>query len=143
MRRFITCVLVVFAILNCSCGLFVAERMMDKMTQMMEKMAELQLKIEKEKRAQIHTVEGVVLKVETLTVEREMEAAKEMKKELESDKNIKINTKRTYKVYNVVFTDGREKEFSTVPAKPLESGVAYIITYNGMNEIVEIKKVQP
>jgi hypothetical protein len=117
--------------------------MMDKMTQMMEKMAELQLKIEKEKRAQIHTVEGVVLKVETLTVEREMEAAKEMKKELESDKNIKINTKRTYKVYNVVFTDGREKEFSTVPAKPLESGVAYIITYNGMNEIVEIKKVQP
>lgn len=143
MQRFIACILVVVALLNCSCGVFVAERMMDKMTQMMEKMAELQLKIEKEKRAQIHTIEGVVLKVETLTVEREMEAAKEMEKELKSDKNIKINTKKTYKVYNVVFADGREKEFSTVPAKPLESGVAYIITYNGMNEIVEIKKVQP
>jgi len=143
MRKFFACVLVVLALLNCSCGVFVAERMMDKMTEMMEKMAELQLKIEKERRAQIYTIEGVVAKVEMLTVERELEAAKEMDKELKAEKNIKINTKRTYKVYNVIFEDGREKEFSAVPSKPLEAGVAYIITYNGMNEITEIKKVQP
>ena len=141
MQRLVTCCLVVLALLNCSCGVFVAERMMDKMTEMMEKMAELQLKIEKEQRAQIYTIEGVVSKVETLTVEREMEAAKEMEKELKSDQNIKINTKKTYKVYNVVFADGREKEFRTVPSKPLEAGVAYIITYNGMNEITEIKRL--
>lgn len=141
MKKILYSLALVSLLFSSGCGLIVAERMMDKMTEMMEKMAELQLKIEKERRSQIFTVEGKVLKVETRTIEREMEAAKEMESELKADKNIKINTKRTVKVYNIVFVDGREKEFSTIPSKPFEEGINYLITYNGMNEITEIKRL--
>jgi hypothetical protein len=39
--------------------------------------------------------------------------------------------KKTLKYCVVIFSDGREKEFNSVPTSPLNGGVYYKIEYNG------------
>lgn len=45
-------------------------------------------------------------------------------------------------VFIITFTDGRIKEFHSVPAKPLTTGKYYVIEYNGMDEITMLQEVE-
>jgi hypothetical protein len=43
---------------------------------------------------------------------------------------------------SVVFKDGRAKEFSGVPTKPVEVDKYYKLTYDGLNTIVNVEEVK-
>lgn len=116
------------------CGAFVAFELIDKM-----------VKIEKERRdalrQQVASIEGEIAKTEMTEkeVEEHVTSIKSLngKDKIVTEKNTTIK-----KVYIVYFVDGREKIIS-IPYKPLLVGKYYIITYNGLNEIINIEEKKP
>lgn len=132
--------LILIPLLFCSgCGVFVAERLIDKMADFAERMEKIDRERRAELRQQTFSMEGEVAKAEMIEkeVEEDVHSFKNVngKEELVTEKKM---TKK--KVYTVFFTDGREKVFS-VPDKPLDAGKYYIIKYNGLDEITDISEV--
>lgn len=120
-----------FALFNSGCGFFIAGQMMDKLIEMQK----IQLAHEKEMRLQVFTIEGQIEKSESITKKIEVPTPVQS--------NDKIEKKYTEKSFFIVkFVDGREKEFCNIPSKPLNVGENYVIRYNGMNEIIDIDKIE-
>lgn len=124
-------IFVFFALFNSGCGFFIAGQMMDKLIEMQK----IQLAHEKETRLQVFTIEGQIEKSESITKKIEVPTPVQS--------NDKIEKKYTEKSFFIVkFVDGREKEFCNIPSKPLNVGENYVIRYNGMNEIIDIDKIE-
>lgn len=122
------------------CGLIFAERLLDKATESMERMAEMQAKIERERRAEVNYIEGEIAKV--ATVERDIEVQEPVTTVENSGTSIEFETKVVKKkVFVVHFSDGREKEFTQPSEKPLNPGQYCRIRYNGLGEITEVTTV--
>jgi len=103
-----------------------------------------QAEIDKEKRQEKYYIEGKVKKIEMREKEVESKDTNDIRTtEEKTEKGIKVNVqvlKKQVKYCVVVFEDGREKVFESVPSAPLDSGTYYKIEYNGMNEIVSVSK---
>lgn len=152
--------LILLVLLFPGCGYVVLDRVLDMAEKQQEIMNEVmlkQLELEAERRKEVHTIEGVVVKTEmaekTVVTKFDAETKKdieelkaefeELKKtpgaKIEGDFEIKEKTE-IIKVCVVTFEDGREKEFAKVPAKPFVKGDYYIIEYNGMDEITMVTR---
>lgn len=115
------------------CGFLLATHMIDKVVEMQK----AQLEHEKEMRLQFFTIEGQIEKSES--VDKKIEVSHNSI----HDKSIEVQEKYiNEKFFVVTFVDGREKEFRNIPLKPLNVGEYYQITYNGMNEITEIARIE-
>jgi hypothetical protein len=131
--------------------------MAEKQQEIMNEVMLKQLELEAERRKEVHTIEGVVVKTEmaekTVVTKFDSETKKEIEElkaefeeikktpgaKIEGDFEIKEKVE-TVKVCVVTFEDGREKEFAKVPAKPFVKGDYYIIEYNGMDEITMVTR---
>lgn len=112
--------------------------MMDQMLKSTSDFAERMAKIEQEKvahlRSQKSSIEGEISEVKYVDKDEvvQVRTTNTKNNSVRIDTENKIVTKR---VFIVVFSDGREKEFKEPPQKPLNKGEYYIIEFNGMNEI--------
>lgn len=144
-RLFLVTSAVLFAVCALGCGGFVAKQAMDSAAENTIKVMEAQAKIDKERRQESYAVEGVVRAVEMREKEVPDPDRTVTTEEVKGKTVASTTTHRVKKVrYCVVlFADGREREFATVPDRPLTPGTYYVIRYNGMNEVtgaVEAKK---
>jgi len=143
MKTLIVVFLALLAINLSGCGVWMAERVMNNMTDNTIKLMEAQAKIEREKRKESYTIEGVVATVKMGEKEVQDLDPKNIKKNKRVEGNkVEVQVepgRKTIKTCIVVFEDGREKEFNSVPSMPLTKGMYYIITYNGMNEITQVQ----
>jgi pyruvate formate-lyase activating enzyme-like uncharacterized protein len=124
-----------FALFNSGCGFFIAGQMMDKLIEMQK----IKLAHEKEMRLQVFTIEGQIEKSESITKKIEVPTPVQSNNKIEV-KSIPQSVEKSF--FIVKFVDGREKEFCNIPSKPLNVGENYIIRYNGMNEIIDIDKIE-
>lgn len=138
LTTFVACIL--------GCGAFFAKPLMDAATDNTIKMMEAQAKIEREKRQERYFIEGEVQKVEMREKQIDDPDPAQLQKTQEKTENgIKMSVrpgKKTLKYCVVIFSDGREKEFNSVPTSPLNGGVYYKIEYNGMQEVVSVTKIE-
>lgn len=123
------------------CAGFIADQIMDSATENAIKLMEAEAKISKEKRSESYTIEGRFqsLEMRTEKVAEEDPAKIQTTKKVDGNKvemSLEMPSK-TIKTCVVTFEDGREKAFRNVPAREMEKGKRYIITYNGMNEITQ------
>lgn len=128
------------------CGAYMAKQMIDSVTESQIKLMEAQAKIDKEKRSEKHSVEGEVKSVSMRDLNvPNPDPNNVVVDKKENNNNVKVNVKQGVKTIRccvVVFVDGREKEFNSIPLVPLNSGSYYKIDYNGMNEIVGVTKLR-
>jgi len=87
-----------------------------------------------------HTIEGLVVKVETYTVEPPPPLENVKKDTNERGIHVQIKPKHTKERLKVSFKDNRVKEFVGVSPKPLEVDRYYIITYDGFDRIVAVEE---
>lgn len=126
------------------CWGFQIKQIVDAASEAQIKQMEAQAKIDKEKRAEKYSVEGTVKTVEMR--EREVpDKANAKAKETKTEKGVKVEWETPTKKVRycvVLFADGREKEFDSIPSSPLDGGKYYRIEYNGMNEITGVQRVE-
>ncbi len=135
-----------FAVVLVSCAGFQVKQILDAATENQIKLMEAQAKIDAEKRKERHTIEGEVKTIEM----REKDVPDPDPKNLQqrqqpTDNGVKaeiVQPKIKLKYCVVIFSDGREKEFQSVPTSPLNAGSYYKIEYNGMNEVVAVTKIK-
>lgn len=79
-----------------------------------------------------HTIEGVISKIESYNVD-----PPEPKEDEKRQSTVYVGPLYVRERTKIIFTDGRFKEFSGVLSKPLNLNKYYIITYNGLNQVVD------
>lgn len=98
-----------------------------------------------ELKAERHEIEGSVTAVEVSDVPPPPTLEEENKQREEEGKariNFRYDVGPCYKnKTKITFEDGRFMEFNGITAKPIEIGKYYVITYNGLKEIVEFTTV--
>jgi hypothetical protein len=86
-----------------------------------------------------HVIEGTVAKVESYKVDPPKPPDNEDDKK-RSRINITIGGASTNERLKVTFKDNRHKEFVGISPKPLEVDKFYIITYDGLNTILQVEE---
>jgi hypothetical protein len=85
-----------------------------------------------------NVIEGVVSKVEPLIVEPPSDPPEDKEKK----KGIVIKPAHVRERTKITFSDGRTKEFYGILSKPMLVDKYYIITYNGLNRVVDFWEKQ-
>lgn len=84
-----------------------------------------------------NVIEGVVSKVEPLIVEPPPKPPEDKEKN-----HIVITSAHIRERTKITFSDGRTKEFYGILSKPMLVNKYYIITYNGLNRVVDFSEKQ-
>ncbi len=145
-RKLLCAMLALCAFIFVACAGFQVKQMAEGMADAQVKIMEAQAKIDKEKRQERYSIEGEVKTIEMREKDIPDPDPEKVKTEQEpTEKGVKIKVvqpPKKIKYCVVVFSDGREKEFQSVPNSPLNAGTYYKIEYNGMNEVVSVTKIK-
>lgn len=127
------------------CTGFMTKQTVDAVVDGQIRLMEAQAKIDREKRQERYTIEGLVRAVEMREKEiPDPDPTHLRKKEEPTEKGVRVaveQPKIKVKHCVVIFEDGREKEFRSVPPVPLGAGVYYRVEYNGMQEVVSVTQL--
>lgn len=127
--------LLAICVFLCGCPAQQIGHMLDKFGDFAERMEKIQAEKNAALKAENYEIEGEIISCETIKKEIPIPS----REVSEDGKSVKIETKYITKKFFVInFEDGREKEFTNIPSKPLNVGSYYTIKYNGLGEIKEV-----